>query len=345
MITISLCMIVKNEEQVLARCLDSVADLMDEIIIVDTGSTDHTREIAAKYTGRVYDYIWKDDFADARNYSFSKATMDYIYCADADEVLDETNRARFRALKEVLEGEVDVVQMYYCNQLQYNTVYNYDREYRPKLYKRLRTFCFEDPVHEMVRLEPVIYDSEIEIMHMPVSPHGARDFRCFEKMVRDGKRISKRLHGMYARELFIAGTEQDFINAAAFFEQSAQDENRSQEELHQAFCVAARAARLVKDTDTFFKYALRSTACEGCSEICCEIGAYYLQKKDYEEAALWYSNAAYETESILNRKYKEVYPLLQLAVCYEKTGNPEAAGQYRAQAHENEQKMTMNEQE
>ena len=50
MATISLCMIVKNEEQVLARCLDSVADLMDEIIIVDTGSTDRTKEIAARYT-------------------------------------------------------------------------------------------------------------------------------------------------------------------------------------------------------------------------------------------------------------------------------------------------------
>ena len=54
MISISLCMIVKNEEQVLARCLDSVAPLMDEIIIVDTGSTDRTKEIAAKYTERIY---------------------------------------------------------------------------------------------------------------------------------------------------------------------------------------------------------------------------------------------------------------------------------------------------
>ncbi|MBJ8192589.1 glycosyltransferase, partial [Bacillus cereus] len=52
--TISLCMIVKNEEQTLARCLDSVADLMDEIIIVDTGSTDQTKTIAARYTDRLY---------------------------------------------------------------------------------------------------------------------------------------------------------------------------------------------------------------------------------------------------------------------------------------------------
>ena len=65
MATISLCMIVKNEEQVLARCLDSVADLMDEIIIVDTGSTDRTKEVAARYTDQIYDcLLYTSDAAD-----------------------------------------------------------------------------------------------------------------------------------------------------------------------------------------------------------------------------------------------------------------------------------------
>ena len=67
-------MIVKNEEMHLARCLDSIAKLVDEIIIVDTGSADRTKEIASQYTPNVYSYPWKDDFSAARNYSFSKAT-------------------------------------------------------------------------------------------------------------------------------------------------------------------------------------------------------------------------------------------------------------------------------
>ena len=66
--TISLCMIVKNEEIHIARCLDSVAELVDEIIIVDTGSTDSTVEIVSDYTSNIYLYTWKDDFSDARNY-------------------------------------------------------------------------------------------------------------------------------------------------------------------------------------------------------------------------------------------------------------------------------------
>ena len=68
MVTISLCMIVKNEEAVLRRCLDSLADIADEIIIADTGSTDHTKDIALEYTCNVYDYKWTGDFASARNF-------------------------------------------------------------------------------------------------------------------------------------------------------------------------------------------------------------------------------------------------------------------------------------
>ena len=176
MITISLCMIVKNEEKVLKRCLDSLSDIMDEIIIVDTGSTDKTKEIAHLYTDKVYDYEWSDDFSAARNYSFSKATMDYIYVADADEVIDDKNRERFIQLKEILLPEIEIVQMLYCNQLEYGTTYNFDEEYRPKLYKRLRTFIWEEPLHEAVRLEPIIYDSDIRIEHKPLDSHAGRDF-------------------------------------------------------------------------------------------------------------------------------------------------------------------------
>ena len=148
MITISLCMIVKNEERVLKRCLDSVRDLVDEIIIVDTGSTDATKRIAAGYTDKIYDLTWNDDFSAARNFAFSKATKEYIYSADADEVLSEENRRRFRLLKETLLPEIEIVQMKYGNQLQNGTVYNFDEEYRPKLFRRLRSFVWEEPIHE-----------------------------------------------------------------------------------------------------------------------------------------------------------------------------------------------------
>ena len=181
MITISLCMIVKNEEEVLERCLNSLKGLMDEIIIVDTGSTDSTKEIAARYTDKIYDFSWCDDFAAARNFSFSKATQEYIYAPDADEVLDETNRRRFMMLKAALLPEIEIVQMKYITPSKFNTVQNSSSEYRPKLFKRLRTFTWINPVHETVRLEPVVYDSDICIQHLPQGTHGKRDFTIFKR--------------------------------------------------------------------------------------------------------------------------------------------------------------------
>ena len=182
MITISLCMIVKNEEAVLARCLASYAPVVDEIIIIDTGSTDKTKDIALKYTDLVYDFTWTGNFSDARNYSFSKATQEYIFCADADEVLDEENQKLFLLMKANLLPEIDIVQMYYGNQLSHNTIYNYDKEYRPKLYKRIRNFIWEGSIHEAVRLNPIIYDSEITITHLPQGNHAIRDLAAFERM-------------------------------------------------------------------------------------------------------------------------------------------------------------------
>lgn len=140
-------MIVKNEAAILSRCLDSVCDLMDEIIIVDTGSTDDTKAVAAKYTDRIYDFAWNNDFSAARNFSFSLANMDYIYAPDADEILDEENRKRFLLLKEALLPEIEIVQMKYRTVSEFNTVLNARTEYRPKLFKRVREFEWIDPIH------------------------------------------------------------------------------------------------------------------------------------------------------------------------------------------------------
>ena len=137
MVSFSLCMIVKDEEAVLSRCLDSLHDIMDEIIIVDTGSTDKTKEIARKYTDKIFDYKWCNDFADARNFAASKATGDYIYTADADEYLDAENRDKLCQLKKIMLPEIEIVQMLYHTPAGLSTVYNFEEEYRPKLYKRL----------------------------------------------------------------------------------------------------------------------------------------------------------------------------------------------------------------
>ena len=100
---ISLCMITKNEENFLEQCLNSVKDLVNEIIIVDTGSTDNTKQIARKFTDKIYDFEWCDDFSAARNESLKYATKDWILILDADEVISKEDHVKIKEL--IVDGQ------------------------------------------------------------------------------------------------------------------------------------------------------------------------------------------------------------------------------------------------
>ncbi len=96
--SVSLCLIVRNEAEVLRTCLASAADLVSEIILADTGSQDDTVAVATRFGAKVVPFPWRDDFAAARNESLRHATGEWIFWLDADERLDDSNRRRAQAL-------------------------------------------------------------------------------------------------------------------------------------------------------------------------------------------------------------------------------------------------------
>lgn len=112
---ISACIIVKNEEELLPKCLESIKDLVNEIIIVDTGSTDKTKEIAEEHGAKIFDYEWDDDFSAARNYAISKATGDWIFTIDADEYIEVEDIKTFKKMLPDIEQDtiaIDVQNLY-----------------------------------------------------------------------------------------------------------------------------------------------------------------------------------------------------------------------------------------
>jgi glycosyltransferase involved in cell wall biosynthesis/tetratricopeptide (TPR) repeat protein len=112
---VSLCLIVKNEEANLPACLQSAADLFDEVVVVDTGSTDRSREVAGRLGARVFEFAWVDSFAAARNECLRHATGDWIFWLDADDRLDAANRDRLRALlADLPAGNVAFVMKCLC---------------------------------------------------------------------------------------------------------------------------------------------------------------------------------------------------------------------------------------
>ena len=329
MVTISVCMIVKNEEDILARCLDSLEGIWDELIIVDTGSSDNTKEIASKYTDKVYDFVWTGDFSEARNFALSKATCEYIYSADADEILDGINHELFLSLKSCLDPAIDVVQMYYGNQLEQGTVYNYDKELRPKLFKRVRPIQFIEPIHETLNIEPVIFDSEIVITHKPTSQHGGRDIETFKRLIAQGDMLSHRLRSFLFRELYMLGSMDDLMQLKEYLYLITEADDSTTDETLEACVLLAKYHRLCGEYIEMFNNVVKVVAMGSNSEICVELGQYYLECGDPINASIWFYNAYHECEPVLSIKAGKEYALEGLVRCYEELGDTENAAFYR----------------
>jgi glycosyltransferase involved in cell wall biosynthesis len=162
--SISLCMIVKNEEKYLAQAISSVKDLVDEIIIVDTGSTDRTKEIAKKFTSKLFDLPWRNDFAEARNFSLRQAKKDWILVLDADEVIAKKDHETIQKL--VRDQQYDAyacIQASYTNditQFGFTPIKESAAEAKKflgyiycniiRLFRNNRGIEFANPVHESV---------------------------------------------------------------------------------------------------------------------------------------------------------------------------------------------------
>jgi len=160
MVRISLCMITKNEGRLLANCLNSVKDLVDEIIVVDTGSIDETKDIALSFGAKIYDFTWRDDFAVARNESLKHAGGDWILVLDGDEELDEEGK---KLIQEVLiDPDADgynLSQLHYTNHhlaqtgiipIKHPSFRGYHVSEVIRLFKNNKDIFFDYCVHETV---------------------------------------------------------------------------------------------------------------------------------------------------------------------------------------------------
>ena len=109
---------------------------------------------------------------------------------------------------------------------------------------------------------------------------------------------------------------------------------RSIDEIKEACCIVTRAARIRGDVPKMMKAAMKCVASDGCSEVCYELGMYYMEERDYDEAIVWLYNAAYMTESVLDLHTGTDLPRIGLAACYKALGMPEEAQVYEKEAEE-----------
>ena len=335
MITISLCMIVKNEEEVLARCLDSVKDIVDEIVIVDTGSTDRTKEIAAAYTEYVYDFPWIEDFSAARNYSFSKGTKEYCMWLDADDVINEENKYKFLDLKRNMNPEVDIVMMKYHTNFDEagNPIFSY---YRERIIKNHKGYQWRSPIHEVITPYGNVIYSETGVEHRKLKPRDPdRNLRIFEKMLADGKKLDSRQQFYYGRELYDHQCYEEAKIVLLTFLDSGVGWMENQIEACRQLAYCYYRLDMEKEAlQALFRSFVYDTP---RAEICCDIGRHFFDRQQMQLAIFWYERAA-NTERkdrqggfVLPDSY-DYTPYLQLCVCYDKLGDYSTANAYNEKA-------------
>jgi len=335
MITLSLCMIVKNEHDTLARCLDCVRDIADEIIIVDTGSTDDTKEIAKKYTDKVYDFEWCYDFAKARNFSFSKATKDYIMWLDADDVILEEDREKLKILKKILTPDIDMVMLKYNLNLDENGIPALSY-YRERIVKRSKGYTWVSPIHEVIPQRGKVLREDIAITHKKLHPSDPkRNITIFEKMLEKGVKLDSRQTFYYARELMYA---QRYDESIKWYEDLLNTPDAWVENKISA-CLDLYAIYLELDNKTLAFNSLLKTFeyDKPRAEICCKLGQYFISKKNYNLAIYWLNvalNDKYDISSggFFTKDYYDFVPLIELCVCYYYLGNIELAIEYNEKA-------------
>ena len=289
MISLSLCMIVKNEEAVLERILKPVSQVMDAILIADTGSSDRTKEIAEQYTSQVFDFPWCDDFSAPRNFLLEKVRTDYWMWMDADDVLNEENLEKLKSLKEALDPGTDVVMMEYAAGFDQSgrTTFSYFRE---RIMKTSRNFRWNGAVHETVIPEGNIIYSDVVIRHRKCGKGDPdRNLRIYEKMLAGGEKLEPRHQLYYGRELYY---HQRYPEAEAVLVEFLKNPSGWLENKIDACFVLGQCYRKMGEKKSALEAFLYSLTMDvPRAEICCEVGKIFLERELPRQAAYWYGQA------------------------------------------------------
>lgn len=329
---ISLCMIVRNEEAVLGRCLQSIADLVDEIILVDTGSTDDTKAIAAQFEAKLYDFPWQDDFSAARNFAVEQAVGDYWLWMDADDVVDKENHDKLRRILE--HPNADMIFL----------PYGLDPDaagtpgtvtFRERIFRRSLNYRFEGTVHEAVSPRGTVRYGDAMFLHRKETPGDPdRNLHIYQQKLLRGESFSPREQYYYGRELFDHGA---YRAALPVLEQFLEEKSIWQQDAIGACLLCGQCRRHLEQPEGALCCLFRSFCYDTPQpEICCEIGGILMEQAEYEMAIFWYQ-LALQTGRTRHPGFcveacRVYLPAIQLCVCYDRLGDISTAAAYNAVA-------------
>lgn len=320
--SLSLCMIVKNEEKVLERCLLSTKNLFDEIVIVDTGSTDNTKQIAQKFTTKIYDYVWCDNFSKARNFAFSKATCSYIMWLDADDVMPEKTVNKLINLKQNFTADTYMLK-YDIAFTENKPTFSYFRE---RIVKNCQQAKWQGVVHECIIPFGKIEKLNLSIEHHKVNKSAkisTRNLKIYQKNAKI-RELSAREQYYYGRELF---DHQKYYKCIYTLKKFISNPNSWVENVIDAHFLIAKCYETLKQPVKQFYHLTQTFKHDSPrANICCALGDYFLNLNQFQTALHWYNTATNCPDislkgAFVQSIYYNYYPYLQMCVCHFNLGN------------------------
>lgn len=343
--TITLAMIVKNEQQVIERLLKSVYSAFDQIVIVDTGSTDNTRKICAKY-GTVYRYKWTDNFSEARNFAFSKATCQYIMWLDADDIMDQSSIDKLKQWKSSSSNPDTVMAKYVAAK-----DINGDASvwyYRERIVRNCLLACWQGVIHEAIAPFGEVEYANFEVEHCPIAAHTSRNLRIFRKMIKQGATLDERMTYYYARELYYKAY---YSKALTVLKKFVKQPNAYYVDTIEAYKIICRIYMYKEKYRLAVKAVLDALLVDyPDAEQCCLLGDAFLQQNALECAKRWYVLALScqnTNRGFVNNRYGFYYPLMQLCLTCDRLGQREQSYMYHkmvAQKYPDDPSVVYNEQ-
>jgi glycosyltransferase involved in cell wall biosynthesis len=344
---LSVCLIVKNEEEVMERCLSAILPIADEIIVVDTGSTDNTVAICNKFPVKMYAFEWCDDFSAARNYAFEQATEAYILWIDADDILKPEEAAKLKLLKENLYADVYYLKYDYSQDEKGNSQCMLDRE---RIIKNNQNFLWKYPIHEVIDCNHALSKEYTDIVithkrtHTGYAADRNRNLNILEKAIQlpqyaadarmqyylgkeyqDSGQFEKAIRAFKTALEINTGWIEDNISAHIKIAQSYVALNSDGENMiHKKSMAAHHAKQAIKSDNRW-------------AEPYFILGQIAFDDKLFEEAIFWFEKCLMPLPDIMspvNKQFYTIFPLTHLMFCHDALKDHQKASLYNERALE-----------
>ncbi len=279
-------MIVRDEERLIGRILGDASGVCDELVVIDTGSTDNTRAIARERGAQVHEIVWREDFATARNASLAWCTCPWILWLDADDILPHQTKETIMGLKGWLHDDVDVVMSPYHYIIDANDTVLLS-VVRERLIRRESGLRWVGRIHEAIPLEGArsVLVPDLVVEHRPAAERRAlnadRNLRSLERQVSSGHPEPRTLF-YYANELYDHGRYQEAANAYRGYLDA---DRRMSPDRYWAHVYLAESARALGEEDGMREEAMRAIAEDPSrAEGYMTLGRLFFDREEWDKA-------------------------------------------------------------